>query len=86
MDACRVGKRYLDKQNKALRLISDSSYWIYLIHVPLLFYIQFALLDRDWSLWTKFAISSGGVVAIGFISYLLLVRWTPIGWVLNGRR
>lgn len=28
----------------------------------------------------------GITLLIGALSYLLLVRWTPIGWLLNGRR
>jgi peptidoglycan/LPS O-acetylase OafA/YrhL len=69
-----------------MRLVADSSYWVYIIHLPVLFWIQFHLLDSDWNIWVQFLVSSFGTLAIGFASYLLLVRWTPIGWLLNGRK
>ena len=81
-----AGQSLLDRANKAMRLVADSSYWVYIIHLPVLFMIQYLLLDVNWNLWIKFACSSLGTLAIGFVSYLLLVRWTPIGWLLNGRR
>ncbi len=81
-----AGKAFFDQSNRGLRLIADSSYWVYLIHLPVLFFVQFALLDVDWGLGTEFAVSSFGTIAIGLASYLLFVRWTPIGWLLNGRR
>ncbi len=81
-----LGKRFLNKKNKVLRLISDSSYWVYLIHFPLLLIIQFYLLDSEMNLWLKFILSSALTFAIGLISYITFVRHTPIGWILNGRK
>jgi glucans biosynthesis protein C len=84
---CMVaGKSLLNLQSRWLRFISDSSYWVYILHIPLLFYVQYLLLDVEMNLWLKFAISSFSVLAIGFISYVALIRWTPIGWMLNGRK
>ena len=80
------GKNLLDNHNKFFRFVSDSSYWIYIIHLPVLFYLQFLLLDTNWNLWVKFLAGSFGTIAIGVVSYLVLIRWTPIGWMLNGRR
>ncbi|MEM8817876.1 MAG: acyltransferase family protein, partial [Pseudomonadota bacterium] len=48
-----VGKALLDTPNRASRYIADSSYWIYLVHLPLLFWLQFLLLDVEWGLWTE---------------------------------
>ncbi len=81
-----AGKRFMDRASPAVRYIADSSYWVYIIHLPLVFFIQYLLLDTDWNLWLEFAISSLGTLAIGLISYAVLVRYTPIGWLLNGRR
>lgn len=81
-----MGKQLLNKKNKLLRLISNSSYWIYLIHVPLLFLIQFYLLDSDLPMVMQFVVSCGLTVVIGLVSYLVLVKHTPIGWLLNGRK
>jgi len=81
-----VGRKFLNRQNELLRYISDSSYWVYIIHLPVLFYLQFILLDVNYGAWIEFAISSLGTMAIGMISYKLLVRRTPIGILLNGKR
>jgi glucans biosynthesis protein C len=79
------GKKLLAKESRVFRLIADSSYWVYIIHLPLLFWIQFLLLDVEWNLWAKFLVASLSTLLIGLASYLVCVRWTPIGWLLNGR-
>jgi len=81
-----AGKLFLNKANKTFRFVADSSYWVYIIHLPVLFLIQFLLLDTNWNLWIEFLVSSFGTLAVGLITYVLLVRWTPVGWMLNGKR
>ena len=81
-----LGRRLLDSRNRALRYISDASYWIYIIHLPLLFYIQVLLTSLDLNVWLKFAISSLGTVAIALIVYEAVIRYTPIGTMLNGKK
>ncbi|MDN4500849.1 acyltransferase family protein [Alteromonadaceae bacterium BrNp21-10] len=80
-----LGRKFFNQQNAAVKIIADSSYWIYIIHLPVLWTIQFALLDTQLPLIVEFLISSIGTLIIGFISYLLLVKYTPIGWLLNGK-
>ena len=80
------GKRYLNQQNTLVRYIADSSYWVYIIHLPVLWLIQFYLLDTDYSWQVELLISVLGTMLVGLLSYALLVRWTPIGWLLNGRK
>ncbi len=80
------GKNYLNVHNRVMRLISDSSYWIYIIHLPIIFALQYRMMDKDWSFLTKYSATLGVTLAVGALSYLMLVRWTPIGWMLNGRR
>lgn len=81
-----AGKKLLNQHNKTFRYIADSSYWIYIIHMPVLFMVQYVFLDLPWNLWLEFFLSTVITLGIGLISYALLVRWTPIGWLLNGRR
>jgi len=68
------------------RYFADASYWIYLIHLPLLFWFQ--IQTRTWPVpdAVKFFLWVGVVTAIGLLSYHFLVRRTWIGWILNGRR
>ena len=81
-----LGKQYLDKANATIRFIADSSYWVYIMHLPTLIFIQYLLLDTHWNVWLEFGISSLGTIPLGMITYVALIRWTPIGWMLNGRR
>lgn len=81
-----IGRSLWNKQNSSMRLIADSSYWIYIIHLPVLWLIQFYLLDTQWPLWIEFLVSSFGTLIIGLVSYLILVKWTPLGWLLNGKK
>jgi peptidoglycan/LPS O-acetylase OafA/YrhL len=80
------GKRYLNFHSRIMRFISDSSYWVYIIHLPILFAVQYQFMDKNWSMVAKYSASLGFTLAVGIASYLLLVRWTPIGWLLNGRK
>lgn len=80
------GKTYINVHNRFMRFISDSSYWIYILHLPLIFALQYPMMDKDWSLLAKYSATMAVTLAVGVLSYVLLVRWTPIGWMLNGRR
>lgn len=85
--ACLViGRLLLDRANSLVRFVADGSYWLYIIHLPLLFYIQYRLLDVDRGLWVEFGVATLSTMAIGLVSYAILVRHTPIGWLLNGRK
>ena len=68
------------------RYIADASYWLYLIHMPIVLVLQILVSQLAWPWWIKFPM----ILAIGFpimfASYHYLVRSTFIGAVLNGRR
>jgi glucans biosynthesis protein C len=68
------------------RYIADSSYWIYLVHLPLVLVLQAAVSRLDWPWELKFAAVLGVGFAIMFATYELLIRHTFVGAVLNGRR
>ncbi len=76
----------LNQRNGFMRFLSDASYWIYIVHLPILLAIQYWLLDQSGGWVYKFTLSVSLTLAVCVVSYLLLVRWTPIGWMLNGRR
>jgi len=81
-----LGKRYLANNSIIMRYIADSSYWVYIVHLPIIMVVQFVLLDVEWGLWCEFWFSSLLTIALGMITYAMFVRWTPIGTLLNGRR
>ena len=68
------------------RYIADASYWLYLIHMPIVMALQVAVSQRDWPWPIKFAIILVVAFPLMLASYHLLVRFTFIGVVLNGRR
>jgi glucan biosynthesis protein C len=78
--------RFFAAPSAKIRYLADSSYWMYLLHLPLVFALQ--TLMMDWPLhWTlKFPILLAATVAILLASYHFLVRPTFIGQILNGRR
>jgi glucans biosynthesis protein C len=79
-----VGKQWLNRSSQALRYVADASYWVYLVHLPILFAIQYYLLDVEAQWPTKFVISVIATLAIAFASYQLIVRKSFIGRLLNG--
>jgi glucans biosynthesis protein C len=76
----------LTKENKAIRYLADSSYWIYLIHLPLLMVFQVLFADVALPWFVKFPIMLLVATALMLVSYQLLVRSTFVGAVLNGKR
>lgn len=81
-----AGKRLLDRKNRLLRYVGDGSYWVYIMHLPVVFYLQFLFHSIDLPLWIEFFVISALTLSVGYLSYALLVRHTPVGWLLNGRR
>jgi glucan biosynthesis protein C len=66
--------------------ISDASYWIYLIHLPLLIAVAGALSATAFSATTKYLLTLAVVVPIVFSSYHFCVRSTRFGRFLKGRK
>ncbi|MCX5214367.1 acyltransferase family protein [Kitasatospora sp. NBC_00240] len=68
------------------RYIADASYWIYIVHMPLVMALQVVV--RHWPVhWAlKYPFILAVALPILFLSYHYLVRSTWIGKMLNGRR
>lgn len=80
-----AGRSLLNRSNRLLRYLSDASYWVYIIHLPILFVIQYRLMDMAWGWGAKLAISVIATFAICLLSYHLLVRRTVVGRLLGAR-
>ncbi len=78
--------RYTSEYSPRMRYISDSSYWVYLIHLPLTALIPAFVWDLPLPAIVKFLIVLLGTTGICFLSYHYLVRNTFIGKFLNGRK
>ena len=78
--------RFLSGFSATRRYIADASYWLYLIHLPIVMALQVVVSQLDWPWPAKFATILLVAVPVMFASYQLLVRYSVIGAVLNGRR
>ena len=80
------GLQALPEPSRWTRQFVDSSYWIYLIHLPLVFGIQLAIRNWPIPIAAKFLVCLGVSIGIGLVTYNVFVRTTWVGWVLNGHR
>ncbi|MEK7406732.1 MAG: acyltransferase family protein [Acidobacteriota bacterium] len=78
--------RYLSRPSVVFRYLSDSAYWLYLIHPPLLVVLQMAVGAMPWSAHLKAAFVLLAATPLLLLSYHFLVRPTWLGALLNGRR
>lgn len=78
--------RFLSAESAIRRYFSDASYWLYLVHPPIVFGMQVLLMKvpLHWSL--KFPAILAVTMAVLLVSYHYLVRPTFVGEILNGRR
>jgi surface polysaccharide O-acyltransferase-like enzyme len=73
-------------ENRQVRWISDSSYWLYLAHLPLVMAMQGALLTAPGPGWLKALVISVGTAGVLWLVYALVIRHTWVGRMLHGRR
>ena len=78
--------RFLTKERPAVRYVADASYWIYLLHLPVVMALQVIVFGLALPAVAKWAIVTGGAFLILIASYHLLVRHSWIGRWLNGRK
>jgi len=78
--------RYASNHSMTMRYISDASYWVYLVHLPLTAFIPSLLLNWEVPSTIKFLTVLICTATICFVTYHYLVRATFIGKFLNGRK
>lgn len=76
----------LGRPDARVRYVSDSSYWLYVAHLPVVVAGQFALAYVSLPPLFEFALLTVATTAALLLSYHLLVRYTWIGRLLNGPR
>jgi peptidoglycan/LPS O-acetylase OafA/YrhL len=87
---CVVGfiglfQRHFDQPRPVPRYVSDSAYWVYLAHLPLIYGMHGWLFDLPRPALVKVAIILAIATPLLLGSYDLLVRPTFLGRFLNGR-
>jgi hypothetical protein len=79
-------RAFLNQGNPKVRYLSDSAYWLYLAHVPLMIAVQILISGWEIPLIIKLVIVIGGVTAFLLVIYHFAIRYTWIGAILNGRK
>ena len=73
-------------EDRRVRYLSDSAYWMYAMHPVALLAVQVPMMGLDWNPWVKFILGIAFAVPVLLLSYDRLARPAWIGLVLNGRR
>ena len=81
-----LAMRFLSRPNPAIRYVADSSYWVYLIHLPIIMVAQVLLFPLPLPALAKFALVLATTLPIMLLSYHLMVRYSFLGALLNGKR
>ncbi|MFM7244955.1 MAG: acyltransferase family protein [Planctomycetaceae bacterium] len=78
--------RFCSRPGPLMSWLADASYWMYLVHVPLVMAAQMVV--RPWAMPAelKLLVVMALVMPVLLVSYRYGVRFTPIGSLLNGPR
>ena len=79
-------RAFFSGENARIRYLSDSSYWLYIMHLPLIIFVQLFISSWDMSSILKCLLTCVGTTLILLVSYEWGVRYTCIGTLLNGKR
>jgi glucans biosynthesis protein C len=81
-----IALKFFSGFSAARRYLADASYWIYLVHLPLVVALQVVMAKLSWPTLIEFPLLL--VIAFGLMlaTYHLFVRYSFIGAILNGRR
>ncbi|MAY80040.1 MAG: hypothetical protein CL930_04560 [Deltaproteobacteria bacterium] len=78
--------RYCGSGSPIWRYLSDSAYWVYLIHLPLTVLVPALLLGWEAPVLVKYSASVIIILAVSWLTYDSVIRPTVVGKFLNGRR
>ena len=78
--------RYMDQPSPRWRYMADASYWIYIVHVPLVILLPLLLASVPAPGIVKVALTVIMATGLILLTYKYFVRPTFIGEQLNGRR
>ena len=85
LGAIGLAHRIFRTESKWFRYLADSSYWLYLMHLPLVVVIQWQLFYLPLPALVKVALVLAVTVPVLLGSYQVLVRHTVVGRILNGK-
>jgi len=80
-----VYRRVFGRASTVIRYLAASSFWVYLVHLPIVGLMQADLYGMAIPPVVKFALTWVVTIALGLSSYQLFVRSTALGRFLDGR-
>lgn len=78
--------RFLRRESPRVRYLADSSYWLYIVHLPLIVALQAVVAGWGIPAELKLVLIVAAGTAFMLGTYHWLVRSTWVGLLLNGRR
>ncbi len=79
-----VCKRLFSQPNAAIRYLSGRAYWLYLIHLPLVVWLQVAFAEMPLHWLIKLISITVITLAIAFVLFEVMVKKTWLKYVLSG--
>jgi fucose 4-O-acetylase-like acetyltransferase len=76
--------RYVRRESRVLRYLSDASFWIYLIHIPFLVALQSSLAATDLAVPVRWGLAVLGTLALAIGSYALIRAGRRLASKLGG--
>lgn len=84
--AIGLALRWLRGSNAVLAYLADSSYWVYIVHLPLTIGFGALLYGLPLPAGAKVLANIAATTLVCLLSYQLLVRHTWVSVLLNGKR
>ncbi len=81
-----VFRAVMSKSAAVIRYLADASYWLYLIHLPVVVWLQIAVAELSWHWSLKWGVICTLTIILSLLIYDLFVRATFVGALLNGKR
>jgi glucans biosynthesis protein C len=78
--------RLFDRPSPWALYVSQSSYWVFLAHMPVTAFAAWALATSDWPAIFKFALVVSFTSLVCFLSYHYWIQRSWVSVFLNGRR
>ncbi len=78
--------RFFDRESPWIQYVSQSSYWVFLVHLPLVCLAGWWLVQFDLPAALKFLLVCGFTAVVAFVSFHYWVQNTWISDFLHGRR
>jgi len=77
--------RFFSAASPLRRYLADASYWVYLIHIPLVMALQVVAVQMDWPWWIEYPLALIVGMSVMLVSYHYCVRDRAMGRFLNGK-